>query len=484
MKNLRWVPCLVLGAGVILRLKIYLQNRSLFLDEANLALNLVELNGWELFGPLRYEQYAPPLYNVLSKAGWTFFGPTEMGLRILSLIGGIASLFLLDAISRQLKLSIGLRAALLFVLAFSLFGLRYSTELKPYGQDMAWTLLLVFGALKTRLFHLRAALLWALAGTVALWMSFPSVFVLAAAGVFLILRFSDKKARLRLAGVFGVWLTAFGGLYFTLIARYLSVDPLLDYHQNHFFPLFPNSMEALERAFRLLLVPFRSQFGYTVLALGLSIVLFLLGFYRQLVKDYRTAALLFLPLLFCYLASGLEKYALQPRLLVFLLPLVLLFFGIGLENVVHRFRSKRVRLFVGLVLFLPIASVSDGLPYTYQKLEIEEMRPLLKDLNRVWQAGDRIFVDHFAVPAYRFYTQYHRDAGVYRWEKATLGTWDKSPADGLAENPDTQRLWILYGHLISREERDRASREIEELPGQATRIIQHPGVSGWLLDPP
>jgi len=483
MKTLRWLPYLVLGAGVILRLKIFIQNRSLFLDEANLALNLVELDSWALFSPLRYEQYAPPLYNIWCKAGWTLFGPTEIGLRFPSLVGGIASLFLLDALGRHLKFSIGPRSAVLFVLAFSAFGLRYATELKPYGQDMAWALLLVFGALKTQRFSQRVAFLWVLAGALALWTSFPSLFVLAAVGIHFLLRFSEKRARLKLVAVFWAWMAAFAGLYLTLIANYLTVDPLLDYHQDHFFPLIPNSQAEWEKVGRLLLVPFRSQFGHTVLALGLAILLFELGLYRQVKQNYRTAALLWLPIFFCYLASGLGKYSLQPRLVIFLLPLVLLFFGLGMEHVLERFKARRARVFAGLLLFLPIALVSDGLPFVSRKMEIEEMRPLLKDLNRAWQPGDRIFVDHFALPAYRFYTRYHRDAGTFRWEEAAWGSWDQDPAEWLETNPNTQKLWVLYGHLISQEERERASREIDELPGRATLLIQYPGVSGWQVEP-
>lgn len=58
---------IILLGGIILRLHVYLSNRSLIIDEANLARNVVEGNWLQFLQPLKYEQYAPPIFLCLSK---------------------------------------------------------------------------------------------------------------------------------------------------------------------------------------------------------------------------------------------------------------------------------------------------------------------------------------------------------------------------------------------------------------------------------
>jgi hypothetical protein len=67
-KRLLW---LIMGLGVALRFAQYLANRSLWLDEAFLALNVVQRSFSQLFQPLDDEQVAPIAYllaeNLLTR---------------------------------------------------------------------------------------------------------------------------------------------------------------------------------------------------------------------------------------------------------------------------------------------------------------------------------------------------------------------------------------------------------------------------------
>ena len=56
----RLAVLLFLALGMALRLWYFLDARSLFIDEANLALNISELPFSGFFRPLLYDQYAPP----------------------------------------------------------------------------------------------------------------------------------------------------------------------------------------------------------------------------------------------------------------------------------------------------------------------------------------------------------------------------------------------------------------------------------------
>ncbi len=58
----RWLLVLTALAGAGVRVAVYLQNRSFFLDEANLARNIAERSLGDLTQPLHYEQFAPLVF--------------------------------------------------------------------------------------------------------------------------------------------------------------------------------------------------------------------------------------------------------------------------------------------------------------------------------------------------------------------------------------------------------------------------------------
>lgn len=53
------LPVIIIFVGSILRLLEYLYNRSVWLDEANLSLNLINKTFIQLLQPLDFGQYAP-----------------------------------------------------------------------------------------------------------------------------------------------------------------------------------------------------------------------------------------------------------------------------------------------------------------------------------------------------------------------------------------------------------------------------------------
>ncbi|MEL6987995.1 MAG: hypothetical protein AAGK97_09200, partial [Bacteroidota bacterium] len=68
------IPYAIIALGIFFRLYLFIQNRSLMIDEANLARNIVEKSGLEFFKVLDYQQYAPPLFLQIQKYFITLFG--------------------------------------------------------------------------------------------------------------------------------------------------------------------------------------------------------------------------------------------------------------------------------------------------------------------------------------------------------------------------------------------------------------------------
>ncbi|MBR1943200.1 glycosyltransferase family 39 protein [bacterium] len=129
--------CLFLGFG--LRVLTYLYNRSLWHDEASLALSII--NDVNLFKPLPHNQFAPQLFLFSTKILANIFGNDEMILRFIPFIFGAASILLFYFLSKEVlqkRLSI-IVANFLFAVNYHL--IYYCQEFKQYSTDVFFFML-------------------------------------------------------------------------------------------------------------------------------------------------------------------------------------------------------------------------------------------------------------------------------------------------------------------------------------------------------
>ncbi len=82
----------VIGIGIAMRIWFYVYNRSMYRDEAALALNIVNRSFAGLFKPLSNDQGAPTGFLTLEKLVVTIMGNSEYSLRLVPLIASILSL--------------------------------------------------------------------------------------------------------------------------------------------------------------------------------------------------------------------------------------------------------------------------------------------------------------------------------------------------------------------------------------------------------
>ncbi|MGB3615503.1 MAG: hypothetical protein WBA10_17045, partial [Elainellaceae cyanobacterium] len=173
----------LIAVGVLLRLVQFAARRSLWGDEAKLALNIVDRTYPELFQVLDYDQVAPVGFLLVEKAVTQVLGSGEAALRLFPLLAGIAALGLTYQLARQILSPIAVPIALAFV-ALSDRLVYYSAEVKPYALDVAMTLaILVCGSVTPKTITKTQAVQAALIGAIALWLSYPAVLTLAGVGV-------------------------------------------------------------------------------------------------------------------------------------------------------------------------------------------------------------------------------------------------------------------------------------------------------------
>lgn len=181
-------PRIIIFIGIVLRFIEYLHNRSLYDDEAKLALNIVNRSFSELLQPLDYVQIAPIGFLMLEKLIVQVFKNSEYVLRLLPFLCGIISLFLFYKISihyikpKAIPIALGL-----FAISQNL--IYYSTELKQYSSDVTIALLLylVTTYIQSKDLTIPVVVLYGIFGAIAIWFSNTSVFILAGIGTSLAL---------------------------------------------------------------------------------------------------------------------------------------------------------------------------------------------------------------------------------------------------------------------------------------------------------
>lgn len=168
---------MLVGTGIAIRLAAYIHNRSLWVDEAMLAVNLLGRSYAGLLSRLDYRQVSPPLFLLASKFIHSAWPSLEYSLRLLPLICGCTSVYLVARIAfRLFRSPFALLPISLFSLGFA--HIDWSTNFKHYALDEFSAVLLVWAAvawpeLSERKRQIAAALLPVLIG-----FSYTSSFIL------------------------------------------------------------------------------------------------------------------------------------------------------------------------------------------------------------------------------------------------------------------------------------------------------------------
>jgi hypothetical protein len=439
--------CLV---GLFLRVYFFVINRSLWLDEAVLALNLVHRSFLGLLEPLDFNQGAPVGFLLLQKAVICLLGSSDYILRLVPLLAGLASVPLMYVVSKryggQLSVFISLG---LFALSPRL--VYYSSEVKQYSTDVLITLVLLLIAQKCLEDQARprALVVLGIVGSLATWVSHPSVFVSAGILLALGLAFAVRRDSQRLFWLMGVGL-AWGislGLIYWISLRYLeSNDSLLNYWSGSFAPLLP--WGHLSWYYSALTGMLRDPAALPVnaIVLGLSI----LGILSLAFRRWQLMLVLVAPFGLTLMASAVQRYPFSGRLLLFLVPLVLLLLAEGVERVWRLLLRVRGSL-AGLVS----ASLTVYLLYgpaaaAYENVRSpplgEHIKPVMAYASEHYQSTDLIYVYYGASAAFEFYAPlYGFDQGDY-----VVGVSARNDPDQYLEDIEkirpSQRVWFVFAH--------------------------------------
>ena len=437
--------------GCFLRLYFYGINRSLWIDEAMLAHNIVNRSLLDLIKPLDYDQGTPIGFLFLQKAVVILLGSWDYTLRLIPLLAGLASIPLMYSVSKQY--SRGLAPFIsLGLFAFSAKLIYYSSELKQYSSDVLATLLLLFMVSKCLEDKASPNVLVALGitGVLAIWISHPALFVLV--GIVLTLGLAKQRDSYRLLwliGIGGVWGTNLIIVYLISLQHLASNSYLLNFWKGSFAPLPPwsNFGWYYDALVGMLMNP--ASLPINTITFGLLI----LGIFSYAFRRWVLMPVLITPFLLALVASALGKYPFTGRFLLFALPLLLLLIAEGVERIrmallrVNRPIAWLVSIFLGIyLLYTPIIGAYKNLQSPPMR---EHIKPVMSYISKSHLSYDLIYVYYGAKPAFEFYAPlYGFDRNDYISGVKARNDPDKYVQD-INAMKGNQRVWFVFSHNCS-----------------------------------
>jgi 4-amino-4-deoxy-L-arabinose transferase-like glycosyltransferase len=451
--------------AVVLRLLLWGQQRSLWIDEARLSLNVASRSYMNLLPPLDYDQSAPLGYLWLQRSAIALFGVNEGSLRLLALAAGIGTVVLTFRLARSW---FGQRVAVLAmaIAALSPTLIYYSGEAKQYGIEACITCGVLYAAMRS-LENPSSTGRWRLLvgfGVLAPWLAFPAVFALAGVGITTLL---DQKLpvrrRVQVAGQLAAWWGGSLALAYLLVYRAAAHDRYLHHYWNQAFlaPWRPGGLLDTGVALQSILwgpvsvlwgpmprlIPGTpNDLAIVVFAPAVCIVIALLVVVgaRRLARTLRIhlVVLALAPVVLVILASLMQLYPISARTMMFCIPIIIILAAAGIEEIARLTRKPILACAVMSAACLPLAWVAvrelAGPPR-------EHIRPLIEALQMYRRAGEPVYVLAGAIPAWAMYTT--------NWRAPDTARLDYLSHIGRAGGPAFENA-PSRGHRVVREGND------------------------------
>lgn len=436
-----------LAVGVALRTSSYLADRSLWLDPAMLALNLIAKSPGELLGKLDWNQAAPPGFLLLAKLAGFFFDYQEASLKFWPWVASLASLGLLLPLVTRL---VGTRHAIVAILPFATCStaIFYAGEFKQYSCDLTATvlILLAYSGVLAGEFSRAALTRFGAACLVSAWISHSSPFVVGGCSIALLIALGSRPNRqllmrtasaMAIVGLHGI------ALYSLQVRPALPAD-LVAVHSDSL--ALPSSLrESISAGSHLLMGYFRFPLGFhfTVLPAIVACVVGLLRWSRNR-RELANQVALTAPLALLTAATTAGIYPIytgandvNARFALFTVPLILILSARGVA------RTSRASPMLGAAL--GILLTASAIPAIWSRPSVieQEMRPLTAHLAQAKEPGDVVYVFHAAIPAFEYYTR--RSPVVYVPGASASGlTANLSGEVDLLST--SSRVWLVFAH--------------------------------------
>ena len=412
-----------------------------------LARNITERHMSGLLRPLLYGQAAPVGFLLAVKEATHLFGKGEMAYRAVPLAGGVALLVLACVYAvRYLPALQGLLFVALLALTPQLIF--YSTELKQYGGDAAWAMLLILlttRALRsTRRGPVAAA---GAAGTVAMIFSHPAVFTGVACGAVLLWRSLEEPGRRRLRTVL-FWCFV-SGVSFVAVYLAFSRSTQNSKYLRHFWQFWMRPRGGPVVVFRWVVLCLQ-RFCVDALGFqswGVCWTLAAVGAVVLFAKRRQLPVLMLGGVALAMAAAVFRLYPFAQRFLLFSAPGMAVVLTAGAAATGRRLGAAVRVATVVLLAFGMAPMLGPARRLDYPPIMPTPFRDVFADLARRMQPGDTLYVLGPAFMPYDYYrTRY--DVSQHRVEKLELAPHQEGQTVRWILMQGVGRFWIITSNYL------------------------------------
>jgi len=432
--------------GLFIRILQYLHNHSLSLDEAFLALNIIKRSFLQLMNqPLDYGQIAPVGFLFAVKFLYNIFGSGEPVLRAIPLFASMFSIFLFYKMCEQYCE----RNSIIYGVALFVFSeplLYYSVTFKQYSTDVLFSILIFLISLQFfKKFSIIKVILFGLVGCVVIVFSHPSVFILSGTSLYFLIYFLIKKeySNLRKIILYSIiWFSGFLIVYFLLYKNTRTSPELLSYWESGFVSIktFLDVGWFFDKVFKVFEWPIGLKLK------GLAALFFLLGLFFYFKKKGNMFFLLISPVPFMIIASLLHKYPLRGRLILFYVPVMLIFISEGISEMMENSNHMSKIISIVAVFLLLLHPVINSVYRIFNPIQVEETRPLIKYLKDKKKSDEGLYVFYAALPAFRYYSKrFSLDTLDYIKGSIARRNLDEYIRD-IEKIKQYKKIWLLFSH--------------------------------------
>lgn len=488
--------CLIL-LGVLVRTVQYLSNRSLWGDEVDLALNIIERSYRELAQVLDHNQAAPLGFLWLEKLITQIWGISEYALRFVPLIAGILSLGIFYQLVRRYCSALAVPIAIA-LFACGKYTLYFTTELKPYSSDLAIAIILFWLLVKAqhKIFNLREMIGYGCLGSLAIWFSYPTIFMLGGLEGWNLLtanRRSYGQIIINRLGIYLAWLASFGLFYWLTIANTLTNEDL----NSSWASRYPDSVLDILWLFDALGRFFYHPLGFRGITDGIGIFAFIVG----CIVWYRSRRTIFLalisPFVVTIIAAYLHKYPFRDRLILFLAPWGIMIIAEGIACLLTQLskinvsNSAKFAWLFSLLGMICLSGLTLNSVYRASNLLInpekkQEVRPVLEYVAERSKLGEKVYVYEPGNRAFAYYLKLKGYSNLdYTYGTINFAHKKKTRSDKLQQlTADLKPLRAYPVWFILRADDSETSEILEYLDqvGQRQDDFRQVGASAYLYN--
>jgi photosystem II stability/assembly factor-like uncharacterized protein len=444
---------LIITAGFLLSAYQFFYNRSLWWDEAAVALNILNRTHISLLQPLDIYVIAPILYLQIEKLFSELISNSELGLRLFSILSFWLSILIFSRIMKIIHNNYFTIILSLIIFIFNYRLIYYASELKPYMTDIMvltsvyYLIIRKYKDEKNKYYYL------GIAGAISIFLSLISSIILFTVFVYLLYNYftNNKKHLSLLLSMSALWFVLFLIYYFSFIYKHPTMRQMSYGWAFAFMPLNPFSIEfykfILDRVIMISTYFFQLKSNLGVSSLYIFILIGLINLFRK--KRYDLIILTITPILLNLLLSGLKLYAFDTRLILYTFPLFIIIFSFGIDFSYAQFLSKikieRIMLILISIVFLKFTLFTINLP-----IQREEIKKSLLYMKSKLKKGDKLYLYYLDYVAFDYYKKIkYIDNNFPSITSITLGKWHTKNKIKFIEDFKNfdGRYWLLFTHF-------------------------------------